>query len=206
MGVEMFQSIDRIRFSKTGSVALAALFLAACTQQPAQEEESHFRLTATVQDLMDAQIDPAADFLWQSVATIVNEAGIEDRRPRTGEEWEAVRFAALRLVEGTNLLMMEGRRVAAEGMTIEDAHLAGVLTPGEIQQEMETTWPAFVAYAQALHDAGMESLRAIAARDAEALLNSGETIDVACEGCHRTYWYPNAALPVPASAAAEPQP
>ena len=48
-------------------------------------------------------------------------------------------------------------------------------------------------YAHGLHDATMAALKAIDAKDADALLNSGEGIDKACESCHLKYWYPNEA-------------
>jgi len=46
-----------------------------------------------------------------------------------------------------------------------------------------------------LQDAGSAALKAIEARDAEALSNAGETIDAACEHCHLKYWYPNQKKP-----------
>src|SRR5882757_4932446 len=36
---------------------------------------------ATIRQLMSGQVDPAADALWNSVATIVSATGIEERRP-----------------------------------------------------------------------------------------------------------------------------
>jgi hypothetical protein len=35
----------------------------------------------------------------------------------------------------------------------------------------------------------MEALRAIDAKDADALLESGDDIFNACERCHNQYWY-----------------
>ena len=42
--------------------------------------------------------------------------------------------------------------------------------------------------AHRLQDAAAESLKAIDAKDVTALLNAGETLDAACESCHREYW------------------
>ena len=47
--------------------------------------------------------------------------------------------------------------------------------------------------AHGLHDSAVASLKAIEAKDAEALLNSGDGIDQACEKCHLVYWYPEEA-------------
>src|SRR5262249_46671755 len=125
---------------------------------PAQQ----YRLTATIQDLMDGIIDPSADVLWDSVAYIASTTGIADRQARTDEEWKQVRNSALTLVEAANLLSMPGRSVAkghaAAGM--------GELTPDEIQQQIGATHPAFAQFARNLQDAGLQALAAIDAKDA----------------------------------------
>ena len=45
-------------------------------------------------------------------------------------------------------------------------------------------------FAEALHEATMASFKAIEAKNAEELLNTGDKIDTACENCHKQYWYP----------------
>ncbi|MFL6599739.1 MAG: hypothetical protein ACJ8R9_00225 [Steroidobacteraceae bacterium] len=82
------------------------------TPQPAQSSQQ-YRLTATIPDLMDGIIDPAADVLWDSVAYIATSKGTEDRQPRTDGEWKTVRNSAITLIEAANLLSMPGRRVIA---------------------------------------------------------------------------------------------
>src|SRR5215467_8126508 len=79
-----------------------------------------FRLTGTIKDLMDGVVDPSADYLWDSVSTIVTRKGIEERRPRTDEDWKNVRRHAIALIEAPNLLMMEGRKVARPGEKSEN--------------------------------------------------------------------------------------
>ena len=49
----------------------------------------------------------------------------------------------------------------------------------------------FAKKAQGLIDATLIALKAIDARNAEALSNAGGEIDAACENCHLTFWYPN---------------
>jgi len=174
-------------------VPVAALLLAglcACSDQDATTD-SPYRITATIQDIMDAQIDPAADDVWNSVASIVTLAGIEERQPRTDEEWEAVRLKALLVTEGANLLAMPGRRVVAEGKPLDAEELAGE-KPADIEKAIENNRAAFVRMAQGLHDAGLEVLAAIAAKSPQQLIDAGEKLDTACENCHSTFWYPNA--------------
>jgi cytochrome c556 len=139
---------------------------------------------------MDGIIDPSADALWDSVAYIATTRGIEDRQPRTDEQWKAVRTSALTLIEAANLLSMPGRRVAAE-TPADRSPRVGELSHGEIQQRIDATHDAFVQFAHTLQDAGLKALVAIDARDPQGLMAAGGTIDEACEACHVTYWYPD---------------
>ena len=170
-------------------LSVATLALAACAPrtgevtQPTQPPQQ-YRLTATIQDLMDGIIDPSADVLWDSVAYIASSKGIEDRQPRTDAEWKAVRKSAITLIEAANLLSMPGRSVAP-------AQVSGGLTPAEIQQRIDSSHDAFVQFARNLQEAGLQALAAIDSRNAEGLMDAGGRIDAACEACHVTYWYPN---------------
>jgi hypothetical protein len=151
-------------------------------------------LTATVQDLMEGVVDPSADILWDSVAYIATTKGVEDRQPRTDEEWQRVRYAAITLIEATNLLRMPGRKVANDGNPAGvPAPVAGLgeLTHPEIQSRIDSSHPAFAQFARNLQEAGLKALTSIDAKDAEGLMAAGGVIDEACEACHVTYWYPN---------------
>ena len=143
---------------------------------------------ATIKDIMDAVVDPAADVLWESVATIVSAAGTEERRPRTDEDWANVRRNAIRLVEGPNLLVMEGRHVARSGEKSENPGIE--LEPEQMEKLINDDRASFIKLARGLQDAANVALKAIDAKSAEGLLDAGETIDTACENCHLKYWYP----------------
>jgi hypothetical protein len=155
--------------------------------QPSQQ----YRLTATIQDLMDGIIDPSADVLWDSVAYIATTKGIEDRQPRTDDEWKTVRNSAITLIEAANLLSMPGRSVAAARAPADAPPGLGELSHAEIQQRIDATHDGFTQLARNLQDAGLKALAAIAAKNAQGLMDAGGTIDEACEACHVTYWYPN---------------
>jgi hypothetical protein len=141
---------------------------------------------ATIQKLMADQVDPAADALWDSVAIIVSARGIEERRPRTAAEWNAVRLQAIALIRATDLLGMRGRPVT-DAPTVPGP---GELPAAEIQRRIDANHEAFVGFAGALRAAGQQALAAIDARDPQRLMDAGGVIDAACEGCHVTYWYP----------------
>ena len=177
-------------------LATVVLALAGCARpQPPLETAptppaSTFRPTASVIDLMAGQIDPAADYLWESVATITGPKGTEEKQPRTDKEWAVVRRQALTLVEASNLLMMEGRKVGLPGQNLENPPGQGDLTPAQSDAALQADRATFVAYSRVMQDAALASLKAIEARDAAALLQSGGDIDEACELCHKKYWYP----------------
>jgi hypothetical protein len=151
-------------------------------------------VTATFKDVMDSMVDPSADYLWESVATIVTKAGTEERRPRTEDDWKKVRRAAVTLIEATNLLVMDGRQVAKPGEKSENPGIE--LSPEAIRRVMDDDPATLITLAHALHDAGVKALAAIDAKNADALSDAGETIDNACENCHLKYWYPPDAVKI----------
>lgn len=183
-------------------IALSLLaMLAGCQKSSAPASDPTpaaappFRTTATIQDLMKYQVDPAADALWESVSTTVTVAGVEEKHPRTPEEWETVRRHAIVLTEAGNLLAMPGRRVAAPGSKLEDEGIQGILTADEAQQAIDNNHAAFAGFAQALHDVGAQMLAAIDARNPQGMMDAGETLDEVCERCHTTFWYPKQVIP-----------
>ena len=135
----------------------AALAAAAC----GGPQPPPYKPVVDVKQLMQGIVDPSADAVWQSVAIIFSKQGILERRPRTKEEWEAVRNHAMTLTEAGNLLMMPGR--AKDG--------------GD-----------WMKFAQELIDTSAVALRAAEARDADRLLNTSGEIDEVCERCHKKYW------------------
>jgi hypothetical protein len=161
---------------------------AAPAAKPAETAAAEFRTTATIKDIMDSVVDPSADYLWESVATIVTKKGTEERRPRTDEDWKQVRRRAIAMIEGTNLLIMDGRLVAKPGEKSENPGIE--LGPEEIKAVIDSDRASFIKFAHGLHDAGVKALAAIDKKDADALSDAGETIDEACEQCHLKYWYP----------------
>jgi hypothetical protein len=182
---------------------LPALLLggAACSKAPppapvkAQPAASDLRPVASVLDLMLGVIDPSADAMWESVATISGPKGVEERAPRTDKEWAEVRFKALLVIEGANMLMVEGRKVAHPGQQLEEPGSKTDFTPAQAQTAIDADRASFVAFAHALQDAAGAALMAIEKRDANALLEAGGDLDEACENCHKRYWYPNSPTP-----------
>ena len=164
---------------------------------------SVFKPTAGVQDIMAHVIDPSADFLWEAVSSTVTAAGVEEKQPRTDEEWKEVRRHAIIVTEAANLLLVDGRRVTSEGGQLEDHGTPGNLTAEQAEQAIAADRATFVAFSHALHDAGALLLKAADERNIQGLVDGGEALDEACEACHVKFWYPGQVLPkVPTDAPA----
>ena len=180
-------------FLSVSLFSVSLFFGSACRGRQQESGQPEYTPTATIKDIMLAIVDPSADVVWESVATVVSSTGTEERVPRTDEEWTDVRRGAIRLVEATNLLMMPGRHVARPGEKSEapDAELE----PEQMEVLVNKDREAWNRRAKALHDAGLATLQAIDAKDREKMFDAGERLERACENCHLQYWYPNQQLP-----------
>jgi len=85
---------------------------------------------------------------------------IERNPPKNDNEWSALEKQALMLAESGNLLMMEGR-ARDQGEWVEDAKL--------------------------LVEAGVASVKAVRAKDVQAILALNDQIVTACTTCHTKY-------------------
>lgn len=164
--------------------------------QPSAPPASPLKPIAGVQDLMAGMIDPAADFLWESVSTTVTKGKTVEKQPHTDQEWAEVRRQAILLAEGANLIMMDGRHVVKEGAKLEDHGTPGNLTSEESEQAIAKNRAAFIAFAQALRDVGRSMLDAADAKNPQGLIDAGDTMDQVCEGCHLQFWYPGQKIPL----------
>lgn len=115
---------------------------------------------ATVQQIMRGIVAPAATVVFDSVGTIVSTAGIEERAPKTDEEWAEVGSSAAALVESGNLLVMGDRAVDRDD---------------------------WLKMSRALADAGLAALKAAEAKNADGILSAGEVINESCDNCHQKY-------------------
>jgi hypothetical protein len=151
------------------------------------------QLYSSIKDLMESIIDPSADAIWGAVRTVVDQQGVHEIFPKTPEEWLDVRRAAVRIIEGANLLMMPGREAAPPDAKSE---VPGVeLEPAAITALIKKNRKQFDAFAEELRFLGLEALKAADAKNAGLLLDVGGKIQDACERCHKAFWYPNENLP-----------
>ena len=115
---------------------------------------------ATVKQLMQGMVMPATAVIWDSVSTTVSAAGVEERMPRTDEEWAEVAANAAVLVESANLLLQPPRAV-----------------DNDDRPKM----------AKAMAAAGTKALEAAKAKSINGILSVGEEINTTCDNCHERY-------------------
>jgi len=145
-----------------------------------------FNPKITIVEIMDAMVMPNAQIVWDAVSYDVTDKGEKITGPKTDEDWQKVRWAAVTLAESANNLMVPGRAVNHAGVKPGEGELA----PEQIQKLIAANRPAWVAHAKVLYEAVAETLKAIDAKDIEKISDAGGTIDSACESCHLQFWYP----------------
>ena len=115
---------------------------------------------ASVKQIMNGIVAPAAASVYDAVSTVVTSEGIKEKVPSTDEEWQALGNSAAALVEAGNLLLM-GDRVVDHG-----------------------DW---VSISRALIDAGTRVLRATEEKSPDKVFELGEALNETCDNCHRKY-------------------
>lgn len=166
-------------------ISLSSLLLASCLSNAA----SPFKPALTIQEIMTAVIDPNIDFVWNSVSTVATAQGIEEKRPQTEEDWQAIKQHAQVVLEAANLLVIEGRPVANAGANTSSG--GAELSAKEIETLISRNQEEFIARSHGLHRAMQEVIAAIDRRDVDALEKAGGSVEQACELCHTQFWYPN---------------
>lgn len=125
----------------------------------------------------------------------VTEQGTHERQPRSDAEWSEVRRQAMILAESSNLMMIEGRRVSHDGKPLADHGTPGNLTAEEVERTIAADRAGFLIFARDLHSAGEAMVAAAEARSTQGLLDAGDSLYQACEGCHQKFWYPGERIP-----------
>ena len=145
---------------------------------------------SSIKDIMESIVDPSADALWGAVGTVMDKEGTHELLPKTQEEWLDLRRAAVRIIEGGNLLMMPGREAAPVGTKSEAPGVE--LEPAQVAALIKKKRKDFNAFAKALQVLGLEALQASDAKNVDLLGDIGGRMENVCESCHQTFWYPQA--------------
>jgi hypothetical protein len=133
---------------------------AASTAAPQAAAARAAAPVATVKQVMDGMVAPAAMFIWDSVATTVSASGTEEKMPRTDAEWADVATNAALIVESANLLVDSERALDAKD------------------------WPAM---ARAMAEAASKALDAARKKSPDAILEVGDELNQTCDRCHERY-------------------
>lgn len=184
---------------RAGAVLLALLAVCGCSARKdggdgagaSAAAQQPFLPVASIKELMDSTVDPAADGVWDAVGTVSSAKGVDHHQPRNAEEWQAVRRHAVTLAEAMNVVMIDGRHAAPAGTKAG----MGEQEPAQIEAAIKANPAQFNQFATATRDVAVEIVRAIDRRDVEGLMHLGGTLDDRCESCHVTYWYPNSPRP-----------
>ena len=145
-------------------------------------------MNSSIKEIMELIIDPSANEIWQAVKTVTDREGIHELFPKTAEEWLDMRRAAVRIMEGGNLLMMPDREAAPVGTKSKTPGVE--LEPAQINALIKKNRQSFNAFAGALRNLGLEALRASDDKNAALLLEIADRMQPVCAGCHHTFWYP----------------
>jgi cytochrome c556 len=141
---------------------IAFIIAGARTAGPATAAEAAVPMTpvASVSQIMSGMVAPAATVVYDSVATTVSAAGVEEKVPRTDAEWAHVAINAAMLAEAGNLLVMEDRAVD------------------------NGDW---VKISRDLTAAATRAVKAAEDRSPDGIIDAGGAINETCDGCHAKY-------------------
>ena len=140
---------------------IAFIIAGARNARPATTAEAVVAMTpvASVSQIMSGMVAPAATVVYDSVATTVSAAGVEEKMPRTDAEWTHVAINAAMLAEAGNLLVMDDR--AVDGDWVKISH--------------------------DLTAAATRAVKAAADRSPDGIIDAGGAINETCDSCHAKY-------------------
>src|SRR5665213_2498766 len=145
----------------------------------------------SVKELMQYMIDPASDYIFDSVKTLIRPDGkVVEVMPKTDADWEKLRIGAVTMAEGVYLLKIQRPFAPAGDVNNSVGPDATELSPTEIMAKVEKDPVEWNARIEAPRNAGLEVHDIVKSQDTKELRAASETLDVACEECHSHHWYP----------------
>jgi len=144
----------------------------------------------SVKELMRDMLDPASDFIFDSVKVEFTKKGTIEHAPKTDEDWEKIRFGAVTLAEGVYLLKIPRPFAPPGDQNNSTGPEATELSPAQIQAKLEKDPVLWNAKIEALRNVGLEVMEIVKNRNVNELWDAGDNLDRACETCHVEYWYP----------------
>jgi hypothetical protein len=139
---------------------------------------------------MRDMIDPLADNIFDAVGVTMDGNAINEHTPTTDEDWERIRIGATTLAEGAYLLKLVRPFAPPADLNNSTGPDALELSPAQILAKLEKDPVEWNARIEALRNVGLEVLDIVKRKDVNELWDAAENLDMACENCHRSYWYP----------------
>ena len=145
----------------------------------------------SVKELMQYMIDPASDYIFDSVKTLIRPDGtVVEVMPKTDADWEKLRIGAITLAEGVYLLKVQRPFTPKGDVNNSVGPDATELSPEQIAAKVNKDPVEWNARIEALRNVGLEVLDIVKKKNTKELWDASENLDEACESCHRSYWYP----------------
>ncbi len=155
-----------------------------------QELWGDLKPVVSVKELMRDMIDPASDFVFDAVGTVLTRGKRIDKIPKTDADWDRIRIGAVTMAEGAYLQKIP-RPFAPAGDENNSAGPAPAeLSPSQITAKLLADPVLWNAKIEALRNVGLEVMEIVKRKDVNELWDAGENLDQACESCHLEYWYP----------------
>jgi len=182
----------------------SCLVLFACSSKPApspaastapalpapQKLWGDLKPVVSVKELMRDMLDPAADYIFDSVKVEIGQHGTKETFPKTDADWDRIRIGAVTLAEGVYLLKIP-RPFAPPGDENNSKGAAPTeLSPAQITAKLEADPVLWNAKIEALRNVGLEVIEIVNKKKVAELWEAGDNLDQACENCHIQYWYP----------------
>jgi hypothetical protein len=159
-------------------------------QAPAQKLWGDMTPIVSVKELMRDFIDPASDYVFDSIGTSITKNGRVEKMPKTDEDWDKIRQGGVMMAEGAYLLKVPRPFAPPGDENNSTGPEAEELSPAQIKAKLEADPVLWNAKIEALRNVGLQVLEIVKNRDTQQLWDAGDNLDHACESCHLAYWYP----------------
>ena len=144
----------------------------------------------SVKELMRDLIDPLADNIFNAVSTVMTMQGTVETAPKTEEDWNRIRIGAVTMAEAAYLLKVRRPFAPAGDLNDSVGPEAVELSPDQITAKIEKDPVEWNGRIEALRNVGLQVLDIVKRKNVAELWDAAENLDIACEGCHHSYWYP----------------
>jgi len=145
----------------------------------------------SVKELMRDMIDPASDFVFDSIAVQTSKSGTIEHMPKTDEDWQRLRTGAVTMGEGVYLLKVPRPFAPAGDQNNSAGPDAEELSPAQIEAKVKADPVQWNARIEALRNVSLQVMQIVEKKNVQELWDASDNLDAACENCHVDYWYPN---------------